>query len=129
MSLDKRSAVVALSVLAIDQISKFVVERGSAPFFLSRQTPGIIFGYDLPGFWDFYLTAGLLLVFVFVYFRYLRMSPASIGSALIIGGAFSNLADRLLGGTVTDFIDLGFTVMNFADLGIFAGIFLLAYKL
>lgn len=54
------------------------------------------------------------------------MAPVALGAAL--GGAGSNLMDRLRLGGVVDFIDLGFwPVFNLADaaivLGILAGIF------
>jgi lipoprotein signal peptidase len=43
-----------------------------------------------------------------------------------LGGAVSNLFDRLLDGTVTDFINIGISTLNLADVAIIAGIVLLA---
>jgi len=48
-------------------------------------------------------------------------APVAIGAAL--GGASSNLFDRLWRGGVVDFIDLGFwPVFNVADVAIVAGV-------
>ena len=50
--------------------------------------------------------------------------------ALQLGGALGNLADRLLRGTVTDFLSVGnFAVFNVADSSIFIGVLLLIYAM
>ena len=128
MTADRKDVLAALAVLAVDQISKIWVTAGAPAVFSARQTAGIVFGFDLPGTWDFYVVAPLLLAFIFLHIRYLRASPANLGGAFVIGGAVSNLADRLAGGTVTDFLNLGFTTMNFADLAIFAGLGIIIYR-
>ena len=129
MNANAQSGAIVLGVIFLDQFSKMLVAAGEIPVFVSRQTSGIVFGYDLPGSLDFYLVAVFLAVFVYWHFRYLRRSPERVGSALIVGGAVSNLADRLGDGTVVDFLNLGLSTMNVADLAIFAGIGILAYKL
>jgi lipoprotein signal peptidase len=42
--------------------------------------------------------------------------------ALVVGGAVSNLADRLLLGAVRDFVAIGHLVVNLADLAVLAGV-------
>jgi signal peptidase II len=42
--------------------------------------------------------------------------------ALVIGGALSNLLDRLLLGAVRDFLAIGHLVINLADLAVLAGV-------
>lgn len=47
-------------------------------------------------------------------------------SGLVLGGAFANLADRMLGGTVIDFLDLGWwPSFNLADVWLTVGCALL----
>lgn len=52
-----------------------------------------------------------------------------IGVSLILGGAASNLLDRFTDGNVTDFINIGISTINFADLAIFTGIISLFFNL
>ena len=50
--------------------------------------------------------------------------------ALQLGGAMGNLTDRLMRGTVTDFLSVGnFAVFNVADASIFIGVLLLIYAM
>jgi signal peptidase II len=55
-------------------------------------------------------------------------APIALGAAL--GGAGSNLLDRLRRGGVVDFIDLGFwPVFNLADVAIAAGIIMAVFHI
>jgi signal peptidase II len=67
---------------------------------------------------------GLWLIVVLA--RRLRQGPALVGLGLIAGGSLSNLADRLVGGSVVDFLYVGVGpvhtgVFNVADAAIIAG--------
>jgi lipoprotein signal peptidase len=53
-----------------------------------------------------------------------RLHPAAAG--LIIGGCTSNIVDRVLLGSVRDFLRLGHVVINVADIAILAGILLIS---
>ncbi len=54
--------------------------------------------------------------------------PVRLGFTLGLSGAAGNLIDRLLRGSVVDFLDFRvFPVFNFADVGIVAGAALLAW--
>ncbi|MEO5821955.1 MAG: signal peptidase II [Vicinamibacteraceae bacterium] len=58
--------------------------------------------------------------------RRLRVWPASVGLGLIAGGSLSNLADRVVGGSVVDFLYVGVGpvhtgIFNVADVAIVAG--------
>jgi signal peptidase II len=56
-----------------------------------------------------------------------RQIPLRLALALQLGGAIGNLIDRLIYGTVTDFIAVGsFPVFNLADASIFIGVAVLA---
>lgn len=52
--------------------------------------------------------------------------PTILGGALFLGGAFSNIVDRLMRGCIPDFFHLSwFPAFNMADIGISLGAFLL----
>ena len=65
-----------------------------------------------------------------------KVTAAGIGLALILGGGFSNLADRLRKGSVTDYLrfprfpvkKIRNLVFNLGDLCIFVGILLLSLR-
>jgi signal peptidase II len=98
------------------------------------RNPGafLSFGSSLSGgvrFWALTVGVSVGLVALFAWLlasRSLTAAP-SAGTALILGGGFSNLFDRLAhGGVVTDFLVLGIGrlrtgVFNLADLAISAG--------
>lgn len=76
------------------------------------------------------LLAVVVVVIVIRTLRFVTGWPAVIGSALVIGGAFGNLADRafrahgagLFQGAVVDWIDFGWwPVFNVADMAITSG--------
>lgn len=56
-----------------------------------------------------------------------RLDPP-VAAGLIVGGAVANVADRLMAGSVVDFIDIGrWPVFNLADVTLLSGIGLLRY--
>lgn len=80
------------------------------------------------------LLAVVVVVVVVRTLRFVSGWPAAVGSALVIGGAIGNLADRLFrshgaglfGGAVVDWIDFGWwPVFNVADMAITTGAVLL----
>ncbi len=64
----------------------------------------------------------VLLIVVYVLRRRQRLAMAA-GLGMVLGGTLGNLADRLLQGTVTDFLVVPFwpAIFNVADAGIRAG--------
>ena len=104
------------------------------------KNPGAAFGLfaDSPTAWK---TAFLVLVssvliaaVVGVVWRSRKLDwPTGVGFSLILGGAISNLVDRIRFGRVVDFIDLyvrsyHWYTFNLADTGIVLGAFLLIYR-
>lgn len=80
------------------------------------------------------LVAVVVVVVVLRTLRFVQGWPAVVGSALVIGGALGNLADRLFRshgaglfqGAVVDWIDFGWwPVFNVADMAITSGAVLL----
>lgn len=82
------------------------------------------------------LLAVVVVVIVIRTLRFVQGWPAVIGSALVVGGALGNLADRLfrshgqglLQGSVVDWIDFGWwPVFNVADMAITTGAITLGF--
>jgi len=131
---------VAPLVAVVDQISKFWITRS---FYLFESVPVVknIFhityvtntgsafsmfsGY---GGWLMLMVAAVLaLIYVYVSSRADAMPAGSIVAfALILGGGTGNLIDRIVRGSVVDFLDFRvFPVFNIADTAITCGISLL----
>lgn len=124
--------IVALIVFVIDQVTKYLVVAnvGLGNVFTPlpalgewvRIVPGVntgtACGYFPQAGIVFTLAPFFILAVVIVFYRSQR-NPGwllSIGTGLIIGGAFGNLVDRLRFGYVVDFIQIGrFPVFNVAD--------------
>lgn len=116
-------------MVLLDQLTKVLV--ATQKFFAIKvvQNPGLAFGITLPGFFAVGVTILLLGIFVFFYLRSFSSARAHLGFGLILGGALSNIWDRLADGRVTDFINLGLSTMNFADIAIICGIIWLVFLL
>ena len=137
--------VLPIAVVVVDQITKAMV-RSRLPLYASRTV--------IPGFMDFThvpnsgiaygllqnvnfpfktvliaLIAAAAIVSVGVYAAGLAKHQliARVGLALIIGGAAGNLIDRVVTGSVVDFVDVywrtwHFWVFNVADSAISVGV-------
>ncbi len=139
---------VAVFVVLADQITKhMVVTRAAvgqpwdvapwlAPIFRVTFTTntGVAFGL-FPGSGSFFaVVSATVVVILFVYYWQLPSDQwvMRVVLALSLGGALSNLIDRLRQGFVVDFIDLNFwplhrwPIFNLADSSIVAGVTLLA---
>lgn len=97
--------------------------------------PGFAFGLGA-GTVEYVEIVGAAGVAAFVLWRFRSQTATALGAlalGLILGGAISNLADRVLranGGAVIDFIHIGFwPTFNLADSAITVGAILLAIDL
>ena len=134
------AAVIGILVFALDRISKIWID-GSMSLYESIpvvnnvfhityvRNPGGAFGLlaSRPGF---FILANVVIIALLIYI-YREMKPISrlmaAAVGLLIGGAFGNLYDRILYGTVIDFLDFRiWPVFNVADIGIVVGAGLLA---
>lgn len=95
-------------------------------------------GDSLP--WIFYKLIMIvfpLIVLIYVLYNLLRRNDLSVliilGISLITGGGFGNIYDRILFGSVTDFLRFDFVlfhtgIVNIADISVTAGFFILIYE-
>ena len=146
-------AALALVVIVADQVTKALVarvipEHGVIPVipgFLNlthTKNPGVAFGLfsGSPAPWKTALlviiSAALLAMVIYLVWQSRELHWASgLGLALILGGALSNLADRIRVARVIDFIDAYFRsfhwyTFNLADSAIVVGaVFLVFHQL
>jgi signal peptidase II len=134
---------IALAVIALDQITKYLAETrlpsglsvrvaGKLLYLTTLHNSGGAFG--IMQSWTGVLTVVSLVAVavIVVYSRKKGVLPVlvSLGLSLQLGGALGNAIDRLRFGYVVDFIDLGWwPVFNVADTAITVGIVCLAYHL
>ena len=135
-------AAVCIVAICADQLTKSIATRALAigdptevlPLFsLERiRNTGIAFG-QLAGQKEIVtvLTLGALVWMVVFFARAGARSPlVPVSIGLLMGGAASNLADRLRAGSVTDFLHLQhWPIFNLADCFIVAGVAILMLEL
>ena len=137
-------AVITVAVFVADQKTKALVEsripdRAVVPvvpgFFnlINTKNSGAVFGLfsDSPVWWKtpllIVISAALLIAVVILVLRTQNLRwEMSIGLSLILGGALSNLYDRMRAGMVEDFLDFYFrsyhwATFNLADSAIVVG--------
>jgi len=130
----RRTGVIAGIAFVVSFIAKlladaFLHERvaliGDIAGLQPSLNPGIAFGIRLP---DAVQTPLILVAIALLLWasRKAETGLARAGFGLLIGGAFGNVADRLLDGYVTDFFQVGtFPIFNVADSCISIGVVLL----
>jgi len=132
--------LVALIVVALDQVSKFFIRANMA---LGQSIPEegffrITYGTNTGGVFGLFanqaflitLTAIVGVAAILVYSRYPQANRVIVRIALglLLGGAVGNLIDRIRFGEVVDFIDVGaWPVFNVADSAVVVGVILIIY--
>ena len=135
------TAIVVVTIAA-DQVTKLVARRSFTPDdpfevvpffqFTNTRNSGVAFGQFQN---NQLIVIGLSIVAITWMLYYFARSggrhmllPVALG--LLVGGAVSNLVDRVLQGYVTDFLHVGsFPVFNLADAAITCGVILLLLTL
>lgn len=133
------------AVVALDQISKQIVLRHLTPigdiplwngvFHLTYvENPGAAWGMLRDAPWVFMIASSIAIVAIVIAVFVWREMPrfAAISLALIAGGGIGNMIDRILRGSVVDFLYvklIDFPVFNIADSFVCIGVFLLAIYL
>ncbi len=139
-----RYYIIALSVLLLDQVTKWLVIRKmdlyeSIPlldgvfYITSHRNSGAAFGILQGQQWLFIPITVLVVAFLIYYLARLRNSHplASWSFALLLGGAVGNLIDRIRFGEVVDFLDfrlINFPIFNVADSAIVIGVTFLIWE-
>jgi signal peptidase II len=133
-----RVGLVALGVVAADQLTKHLVEQSITQGETRKVLPGIelvdtrnrgvAFGFFPGSHLGITLLIAAALAALLVYFaRNSRQRLIWLPTGLLLGGAIGNVLDRLREGSVTDFIKLplGWPPFNLADASITVGVLLL----
>ncbi len=132
------AGALAAVVVALDQVAKAVVEAnlvtgeqvevlGPLELTLSHNR-GVAFGLASGGGAVLILfTVAALTLVGFLFARYPTRPWMWVAVGLLTGGALGNLADRVIEGAVTDYVDfLAWPPFNLADVAIVVGVVLLA---
>lgn len=137
--------LIILASLAIDRVSKLFIlgkmQLGESLTVINNffhitywENKGAAWGIFQNGRWYLItLTSIITLVLIFLLIKS-KNKVFSIALSLIIGGALGNLYDRVIRGSVTDFLDFkifgyDFPIFNVADMSVVIGTFILTYYL
>lgn len=146
--MSRSGVIVALAVLLADQAHKWwmlvlydIEAKGRvavAPFLdlVMVWNRGISYGlfqqnHEL-GRWVLIAFSAAAIIVLALWLRRAGSRPTAVGLGLVMGGAASNMADRLVHGAVADFFllhagDFSWYVFNLADAAIVAGVAALLY--
>jgi signal peptidase II len=133
-----RAGLVALLVIALDQLTKHLVRASIVPGeerdvlpglqLVNTRNHGVAFGF-LPGdHLAVTIVVGLALLALLAYFaRHASRPLIWLPTGMLLGGALGNILDRLREGSVTDFVKLplGWPPFNLADVSITLGVLIL----
>ena len=140
VALVRATAVVAV-VLGLDQLTKHLVRTGIAVGDVHKFLPaislvhvrnsGVAFGVLAGGGAIVLIVTFAALAALLGYFLWRPERPMLwLPTGMLIGGAVGNLIDRLVHGSVTDFIKLpAWPAFNLADTAITLGVLVLLYVL
>jgi signal peptidase II len=136
-------AGVGIVTFAVDRLSKLAVQSliplgdsrrvaGGLVYIDHTQNTGAAFSVA-PSLGNMFLLFAVVAAVVIVY--YYRQVPRAevwtrLALGMILGGAIGNAVDRVVAGSVTDFIDVRFwPVFNLADSAIVVGVVVLVWRL
>ncbi|HDR7990688.1 TPA: lipoprotein signal peptidase LspA [Bacillus cereus] len=135
--------VIALFVIAIDQISKWLIVKNmelgtSIPiidnvlYITSHRNRGAAWGILENKMWFFYIITVVFVVFIVFYMKKYAKTDKLLGISLslILGGAMGNFIDRVFRQEVVDFIHVyifsyNYPVFNIADSALCIGVVLI----
>jgi signal peptidase II len=136
-----RTALVAVAVVAADQVTKAIVRAHISPLETVRVLPGVhlIRAHNSGVAFSVFSGGGPVVVIVAVlalgalltfFVTHLHRRLVWLPTGLLLGGAAGNLIDRVRLGGVTDFVKLPhWPAFNLADACITVGVVVLVYVL
>ena len=132
----KEAFLISIIVVALDQITKYLALTYINPYDSFKILPflhlvlvtnkGAAFGMFKHIGSSFFIAASVIAI-IFVIYLLIRGKEDHLGLSLILGGAIGNLVDRILYGSVVDFIDLSigkyhWPAFNIADSALSVGV-------
>jgi signal peptidase II len=132
----KEACLISFIVVALDQITKYLALTYINPYDSFKILPflhlvlvtnkGAAFGMFKHIGSGFFIAASAIAI-IFVIYLMIRGKEDHLGLSLILGGAIGNLIDRILYGSVVDFIDLSigkyhWPAFNVADSALSIGV-------
>jgi signal peptidase II len=132
----KEAFLISFIVVVLDQITKYLALTYINPFDSFKILPflhlvlvtnkGAAFGIFKHIGSSFFIAASVIAI-IFVIYLMIRGKEDHLGLSLILGGAIGNLIDRILYGSVVDFIDLSigkyhWPAFNIADSALSVGV-------
>lgn len=119
-----RNIALPIVLISLDQMSKYII-RTSGGFYICNKN--IAFGINLPNS-IFYILWIIIVSIIIISITKYKIQDTKY-AIFILSGAISNIADRLVFGCVTDFIDFKiWPVFNLSDIFITLGAIMLIYK-
>jgi len=128
--------LIVLSVIVIDQITKYLIATYLSPFdsievfpflhIVNVRNTGAAFGSFRNVGSSFFIVISVIAI-IFVISLLIKRTYNYVGLSLVLGGAIGNLIDRVLYGKVVDFIDFSvgsfhWPAFNVADSSLTVGI-------
>lgn len=135
--------LISLFVVILDQITKYLTKYfmalheskdiiGNFLRYTYIRNPGMAFGIQIGNKTLFTIFSIIASIVIFIYLLKTRGDKkyVKLSLSLILGGAIGNLIDRVLYGSVVDFIDVGigdlrWPVFNIADSAVSIGMVIL----
>ena len=132
----KEAFLISIIVVALDQMTKYLAINYINPYDSIKILPflhlvlvtnkGAAFGMFKHIGSSFFIAASVIAI-IFVIYLLIKGKEDHLGLSLILGGAIGNLIDRILYGSVVDFIDLSigkyhWPAFNIADSALSVGV-------
>jgi len=131
-----KTFILTFLLIVADQVTKFQADKlitepikifDNYLVLTKIENPGIAFGLELPKVLLITITVVLIAVIIHLIYREINLKHkiSILASSLILGGAIGNLIDRVMAGSVIDFISIKYwPTFNLADIFIVTGVIL-----